>query len=232
MNQIGKILVVFIAVASIAFMGFATVITIGGYNFEEHIDLLNNDYRITNSGGEEPTWTSARVIGEDTVHENPSLPAVLDATYTDAVARQNEQIEFYEAEEQRYAAQIAEIEAANEADLQALRDRSEAIRADLEALRDETAATSQRVQMTQDEVLKLQVRLESRRTDVLRLEAQYAEIAVDEFRAREIIDQLSELIYQVDGELERARRREAQLREQGATLPEDEYISDPDSATE
>jgi hypothetical protein len=222
MNQIGKILVVFITVASIAFMGFATVITIGGYNFEEHIELLNNDYRITNSGGDEPTWTSARVVGEDTLPENASLPAVLDATYDDALTHQQEQIAYYQAREEQFAISLAEIDAANAADVEALAQRSEAIRADLAELREETEAIGQRVQLTQDEVLKLQVRLESRRTDVFRLEAQYAEIAVDEFRAREIIDQLNELVYQIDGELERARRREAQLREQGATLPGDE----------
>lgn len=226
MNQIGKILVVFIAVASISFMGFATILTVGGYNYEEHIELLNNDYRITNSGGENPTWSSASVIGENEFPENASLAAVLDATYDDALRQQEAQIAHYEREAQAAADLITEITAANEADEQALRDRSEAIRADLNELRDETEAISQRVQLTQDEVLKLQVRLESRRTDVFRLEAQYSEIAVDEFRARQIIEQLTELIHQIDGEIERAQRRETQLREQGAVLPGDGY-ADP-----
>jgi chromosome segregation ATPase len=222
MNNVGKILVVIIAVASLSFMGFAVVTTVGGYNFEEHIARVNDRYRITNSGGEEPVWNSVQVIGEENVNENPSLPAVLDATYADAIADMNAEINAYKAEEEAHAAFIAQVTAANEADALALSERADQLRADLEALRVETEAIGQRVQTTQDEVLKQQARLAARREDVFRLQAQYEEIAVDEERAREIIVQLTELIHQIDGDLERARRRETQLVEQGATLPGDE----------
>jgi chromosome segregation ATPase len=219
MNNVGKILVVIIAAASLSFMGFAVVTTVGGYNFEEHIARVDDRYRITNSGGEEPVWSSVQVIGEENVEENASLPAVLTATYDDAIADMNAEIDAYKAEEDAHAAFIAQVTAANEADALALSERADQLRADLEALRIETEAIGQRVTATQDEVLKIQARLDARRTDVFRLLAQYEEIDVDETRAREIIVQLTELIHQIDGDLERARRRETQLIEQGATLP-------------
>ncbi len=219
MNQIGKILVVAIAIGSISFMGFAAALIVGGRNYDEDIDRLKEDYRITNTGGEEPQWESYQVIGEERVFNNPSLPAVLNATYADAIADQQAEIARFEAREQAAAADVTRIAAANSADLAALQVASDEIRAELETLRVQTEEISRDVQGTQDEVITIQDRLAARRTDVLRLHAQYAEIYVDQYRAEQIISQLQQLIHQLDGELERARRRETQLIEQGATLP-------------
>lgn len=222
MNSIGKILVVFIAVASISFMGFATVLRVGGPNYQNDIDRLSDRYRIVNTGGDEPMWESYQIIGEERVTQNASLPAVLNATYADALADQQREIAAHQASEQASATLITEFEAANAADVVALEQRSNDLRDELEALRVQTEEIGQQVQVQQDEVLKIQERLNARRTDVFRLQAQYDEIYVDQFRAEAIITQLTQLIHQVDGELERARRREMQLVEQGATLPGDQ----------
>ncbi len=220
MNQVGKILVVFIAVASISFMGFATVLLVGGPNYQSDIDRLKDRYRITNTGGDEPMWESYQIIGEERVVQNASLAAVLDATYADAVRDQQTEIADAKAKEDASAVLSTEIEAANAADIIALEQRSNTLREDLEALRVQTEGVGQQVQVQQDEVLKIQERLNARRTDVFRLQAQYDEIYVDQFRAEQIISQLTQLIHQIDGELERAHRRETQLVEQGAALPE------------
>lgn len=222
MNSIGKILVIFIAVASISFMGFATVLRVGGPNYQTDIDRLSDRYRIVNTGGDEPMWESYQIIGEERVAQNASLPAVLNATYADALADQQREIAAHQASEQASATLITEIEAANAADIIALEQRSTSLRDELEALRVQTEEIGQQVQVQQDEVLKIQERLNARRTDVFRLQAQYDEIYVDQFRAEAIIAQLTQLIHQIDGELERARRREMQLVEQGATLPGDQ----------
>lgn len=223
MNKIGKILVVAIAVASVSFMGFAAALLVGGRNYEDDIDLLKNGYRITNTGGEEPQWEAYQIIGEERVSSDPSLPAVLNSAYSDAIADQQAEITRYEQQEQQHAAMIAEIEAANAADLAALQVASTEIRANVQAIRTEAENTSRQVQATQDEVINRQRLVDARRTDVFRLQAQYDEFEVDQFRAEQLIAQLRQLIHQLDGELERAQRREQQLIEQGATLPGDTY---------
>jgi chromosome segregation ATPase len=221
MNQIGKILVVFIAVASISFMGFATVLLVGGPNYQNDIDRLKDRYRITQTSGDEPVYESYRIVGEERAAQDPSLAKVLNQTYDQALSDLNNEIGALQQDEQRFAAMAAEIEAANAADVLALQARADTLRVELDSLRAQTEAIGQQVQVQQDEVLKIQERLNSRRDDVFRLQAQYDEIYVDQFRAEQIIGQLTQLIHQIDGELERARRRETQLVEQGAALPGD-----------
>lgn len=73
------------------------------------------------------------------------------------------------------------------------------------------AETSRSVVEKTEEVQQVEDVIIARRQDVLRLQAQVEELRADIYRSERIQQQLKDLIAQVDGNLEKARRRANQL---------------------
>ncbi len=81
MTKIAKILVVFVAMASLTFLGFAITATVGGPNWEDQIPTLVN-YKITlgetrriRSGRRSPSATSRSTAARTRSWRRSSSPA-------------------------------------------------------------------------------------------------------------------------------------------------------------
>lgn len=211
MTKFSKVLAVFAAVASIAFMGFAGVATFGGPNWQARAAELEG-YTFTLSDGDPPQWSATYdVTGERVGQASEVFPQVLAAAYDDAIRRQREEIQALTDRRPQLETQLEQYTRAIEVDKAALDARIKELRTSLEELRTAMAETSRSVVEKTEEVQQVEDVIIARRQDVLRLQAQVEELRADIYRSERIQQQLKDLIAQVDGNLEKARRRANQL---------------------
>ena len=209
-TSVGKVLSVVTAVASVIFLGFVLIATMGGPNWQAEAQSID-DYSFARTDGDPPQWTATPHVSDANISSNtaiePVLLAVYDAKLKDATARKSE----LEQREDPLQAAIAESQAAIEADLEALKKQMDELSALLDQTESEVLATADQVEAKAEEVRKVELQIQSRRDDVLRLLGQVEEIRADRFRIRAVQQQIQDLIQQIDGNLERASSRRRQL---------------------
>lgn len=212
---IGKTLAVVTAVASLAFFGFVSVGVFGGTNWEEIADDIEADnempYAFSLTGGESPQWTATKNVGEGSIPGNTALEPVVVAVMEDLTQTERTELDALTPEVTRLEGAIDAAEAANAEDYAAVQAKAEELLTALDELRDEVLRTTQDAQLQAEEVQKIKDRIAARREDVLRLGAQLEEIRGDRYRIQQIHQQLTDLIQQLDGSIERAERRLEQL---------------------
>ncbi|QDU36764.1 Chromosome partition protein Smc [Maioricimonas rarisocia] len=219
MTKFSKVLAVFAAVASIAFMGFAGVATFGGPNWQARAAELEG-YTFTQSDDENATWSVTHdVTGERVGQASPVFPQVLAAAYDDAIRRQREEVQELTDKRPQLETQLEQYTRAIQVDKAALDARIKELRAGLEELRTAMADTSRSVVEKTEDVQQIEDVIIARRQDVLRLQAQVEELQADIYRSERIQQQLKDLIAQVDGNLAKAKRRAAQLTGQPVEAP-------------
>jgi hypothetical protein len=210
-TTIGKALAVATAVASLAFLGFAGVSTFGGPNWEGRARSIEG-YTFSRTEGENPQWTVKKHVGDVSVPANKNLAPLIAQVYDDKKKDADEELAKLTAREPLVKAEIEALGKSTVADLAAMDARAADYRKYLDQLRKDVEALAAQVDMKAADTQKLEQRIEARREDVLRLSAQLEELRADGFRIGRIQQQLKDLIQQLDGSLERARRREAQLK--------------------
>ncbi|MBL8851786.1 MAG: hypothetical protein JNG89_19065 [Planctomycetaceae bacterium] len=213
-TTVGKVLSVAIAVASVIFMGFVLVATLGGPNWEAEAHSIDG-YTFGKTDAQPIQWTASRHVGDKSMSPSKTIEQVMVAVYDDKIQETRTQVQKFEQQEGPLQAQIAEAKAAIDADEAALTKQIDDLAALLNATEANVQQTAQQVEAKAEEVRKVELRIQSRREDVLRLSAQVEEIRADRYRIHEVQQQLQDLIQQIDGNIERAQRRQAQL--QGAT---------------
>jgi len=210
MTRVGKILVVLISIASLAFAGFAILIFYAGPNYEEMAGQIDG-YKFTLSTGENPTWSAVRARGDSQVASDKSLAKVIDAVLADKLkAIQDESTDF----KNRIPPLTEELErskAANEADIPALTEYIAAQRVRLEALNTQLGQLESQVLAETANAQKLENIASARRDDVFKLGGQLTEVKADKFRLEAIKRQLAEELEQVIGNIERAEARQKKL---------------------
>jgi len=213
-TTVGKILSVVTAVASVIFLGFVLVATLGGPNWDAEAHSIEG-FSIAPSDAQPKQWTATRHVGEGAINPNKAIEPVLVAVYDDRIKTANDEAGKLQAQEGPLDAAIAESKAATTTDVTALQDQIDELENQLDQTKTEALASAEQVEAKAEEVRKIELQIQSRREDVLRLSAQVEEIRADRFRIREVQQQLQDLIQQIDGSLERAAERLQQLKEQG-----------------
>jgi len=207
-TNVGKVLAVLTMVASLTFFAFVSVATFGGTNWEAVAHNMDG-YTFTESP--EHVWSGQKHVGEGQLTSSKTIEAVIDAAYQDMNTTAQNELRELEADTPTIQQQVDEAKAAIEVDIAALDARLEEVRQQLADKRADVDAKTSEVQEAAVKVQELEDRIRLRREDVLRLQAQVEEIRIDRFRIQEIDQQLRDLIQQIDGSIERARRRQTQL---------------------
>ena len=216
MTKLGKVLVVFVTVMSLAFAAFIGVTAVGGPNWSAMADELS-DYTFKKTGGEVPVWeVTYRVTGEG-LGSSKSLPeAILDA--------QRHQKRIHAEKLQRLDASIEGLQQTIEFETNAAEIDKAGIEARFNALREqldqvETEIANLTVEGTEQAQLAERIRneVEARRTDVARLASELAQVRVDHFQVQEQITQLEQRLIRLNGQIDRADRRKTQLESEAGT---------------
>ncbi len=208
MTKFSKILTVFVAVASLAFVGFAIASTFGGPDWS---DVMNADYfdgyKIAKSEGAEPVWQATRGSDSEQVASSKVLPEVLTKVM-DEVQQQNQQeLQDLQAREPVLKERIKVLEQKKVTDEKALQQHIESLRKRLSSLSDQESELTSKVTATAVEARKIERQIKSRREDIFRLNQQVEELKADLFRLNEIRAQLRDVDFQLKEHLDRAEQR-------------------------
>lgn len=219
MTKYSKILAVFVLFASLAFMGFAAVNSVGGPNWRAQAEQ-ETDYIFEYSGGDNPTWSVKPRRGAEPTNlkSSPVLAEVL-------IAARKHKIQQQRAELDRIAKQIPQAEArikqARELiaiDLQAMARREAQLAAHVKRLNDEADRIGLEAVAKANEAQQVRQQAELRRADVFRLKEQLDQAQTDYFQVVEQRRQLEDLLIRTNGVLARLQRRKDQLLDSGATI--------------
>lgn len=210
MTRVGKILVVLISIASLAFAGFAILIFYAGPNYEEMAGLIDG-YKFTLSTGENPTWSAVRARGDSQVASDKSLAKVIDAVLADKLKAIQDESADFKSRIPPLTEELERTKAANEADIPALTEYIAAQRVRLEALNTQLGQLESQVLAETANAQKLENIASARRDDVFKLGGQLTEVKADKFRLEAIKRQLAEELEQVIGNIERAEARQKKL---------------------
>lgn len=211
-TTVGKVLSVAIAVASVIFLGFVLVATLGGPNWVAEANALPG-YTFTRTELAPYTWSATAHVGGGNLPSSPVIESVISAAYDAKIQQAKAEAQKFADEEPKLKAAIEEGEASVVVDLEALKKHAEDLGKLLDATEKESLETAKLVEAKSEEVRKIELQIQSRREDVLRLSAQVDEIRADRFRVAELQQQMRDLIQQLDGSLERAVRRQEQLKD-------------------
>ena len=225
MTKLGKALVVFVTVMSLAFVAFIGVTALGGPNWRTQAEELK-DYSFAQTGGDVPVWEVTHRITGESVGSKPSLPEALVAAQRHKKQLQNEQITALDQKIERTRKMLEFEGKAIGLDAKGIETRLSQLSTQLGELELRVAdVTRQGTEQTQLAETIL-AEADARRKDVERLEAELAQVRVDRYRVQEQIKQLEQRLIRLGGQINRAGHRQNQLQENV-----DQYNPAPTSAS-
>jgi hypothetical protein len=210
-TTVGKVLSVATAVASVMFLGFVLVATLGGPNWVAEAQQIPG-YSFVRTETAPVQWSATAHVGGGSISPNAAIEPVMVAVYDAKIKQAQDDAKKFADEEPALQAAITEAKTSIDTDLAALQRQVDDLAALLDKTESESLATAKQVEAKAEEVRKVELQVQSRREDVLRLAAQVEEIRTDRFRIHELQQQMQDLIQQIDGSLERAERRHEQLK--------------------
>lgn len=210
MTRFGKILVVLIAVASLAFAGFAIVVFYGGPNWPQIASEMT-DYKFTFTPGEKPTWSVVRARGDEKVASDPNLAKCIDAALADRVTKLQAEVTDYQGRKPALVADLTALQETTKVDIPALDEYIKGERTRLVALSDSWNKLNKTSLTLAAQAQTAENQAADRRDEVFQLTGQVAEVRADAFRLEALKRQLAEELEQVNGNLERAEERQRQL---------------------
>ena len=212
MTKLGKSLVVFVAVMSVAFLAFIGVTTLAGPNWQMKAADLDG-YTIEATGGDVVQWkVTERVAGKD-LGTKPTLPAAIETAQSDRISAQQNRIGQLDQEIARLQETINAEKPASEQDAAGIQARLAELGVLVGELDQQIVALVR--QGTEQAAQAETVRAEAgaRRADVARLQNELAQIRTDRYRVGEQIKQLEQRLIRMGGQIDRALRRQQQLRD-------------------
>lgn len=217
MTKLGKLLAIFVAVASLAFAGFAVATTFGGPDWQV---ILRQEafraYRVTRGGEPDFLWTAIRSSDDGQVASSKKLPEVLVKIMDDILQRQQTELSELTGREPALKERVALLEQAKTQDEAALARYETEYRERLAETRKQESITAGQVLTATGEAQKLENIISLRREDILRLQQEIEELKADQFRLEAIQTQLQNLLIQVQGDNARAQARWELLNRQTA----------------
>lgn len=226
MLKLNKTLAVFVLFASIAFMGFAIVTSSAGYNFKTKADELDN-FVFSRDSATAP-WTVKTRVGDEQVGGSVKLlPEAILAALKKQIGDLNQ-------EKQQLDKRIVELEKAIkdskeliEVDKAAMKARQEVLEKERKRIVAETIEVAAQAAAKSKEVYAQYDLARLRRQEWILMNNQLQEIRTQKDAAIAESQRLRDLLYQSQGDLERAERRQQLLLREGAKLPNEEGVTPP-----
>lgn len=214
-TKISKILVVFVTAASVAFLGIAVGIRNLGPNWLEETQNLP-DYGFTQTTGENPQWQSTRRTEGQPHATSGALPSVIAKSYDKEAALNNEKVAEVSPQIEQLKQQITRLSTLIDADEQGIVKREEALVAALKDVGTQIQNLSTEGERLATQAVEIRAVAERTRESGMRLKRQRIQIETELYRLTQQKRHLLDLMYQMDGVLQRLREREQQLIRQGA----------------
>ena len=209
-----KCLTVFVAAASLAYLGIAAVSTAGGPNWEAKLNELP-EYTFQQSQGETPIWSvKTRMSGEDVRSRGDfrKLPTAIVAARGHWKARQQKRIDELQSVQRRDQAKLTEAKQLIEVDLQAIENRFSQMAAELVDLQREIAEKVDEGIRLAEATQVVQADTNKRREEVFRLQRELEEIRTDKFRVLALERKLRDRLVLLESNIDRLERRNRQLK--------------------
>ena len=226
-TKISKILVVFVTAASIAFLGIAVGISKLGPNWREETQNLK-DYGFAQTTGEKPQWTSTQRT-ESAPLATGSLPAVILKSYEDGAQRNQGKVDVVTPQIEALKQRMTQLAAIIEADGKGITTREDQLVLALEEVGKQIQDLSTDGERLATQAVDIRAVAERTRESGMRLKRQRIQVETEFYRLVEQKRQLLDLVYQMDGILQRLRDREQQLINQGAVTSEPTPAADSTS---
>lgn len=204
LNTLGKVCVVFVAAASLAFAAFAAAMRNGGPNWESEADALGPDFVVTITPGDPPTYGVVYRPTNENVSSSKVLAEAVTAARAKQVAETRNKLTKLQELANQFKPQIELANAANAADEAGLKVREEALVRQLnevsqavQQLNDqiiEAAAKAQAIraegQERREEVYRQKNVLELARNDLYAAKEQRKNLEEEELRLKELLQRL------------------------------------------
>ena len=222
LQRLSKILVVFVATASVAFMGFALALNNAGPNWTAEAESLT-DYTFTYTPGENPSWAATYRNDTQQVGSNRNLGAVVVKAYADAKRRNDEATSAITPQIQPIIDRTTAIREAVSQDTAAIGLRHEQLMAEVKKLDDSIAATGLEGDRNAEQAITIRTETERRRESVFRLTRELDQIENDHYFQLGQRQRLLDRLHQLEGIRLRLQQRNQQLLDSGAkpqTAPE------------
>ncbi|MFH1301590.1 MAG: hypothetical protein ABIK07_11065 [Planctomycetota bacterium] len=210
MTRFSKILLVLVLFASIAFMGFAAVSSVGGPNWQNEADTMT-DYLFEYQPGENPTWSvKTRRAGEQ-LSTSPVLAKVIVAAQKHKIQQQNEKIDLITKSIPPLQNAIKNWETINQVDREAMDVKAAELKQKISALDAAiTQLANEGIKISQ-QTLEVNQEASERRADVFRLQDQIDEIRNEKYLAQEQQKTLRDYIARIEGKVQRLQRQKESL---------------------
>ncbi|WP_237229138.1 hypothetical protein [Rubinisphaera sp. JC750] len=211
-SSLGRVLAVLVAMFSVAFMAFAISrwATVPDWASEAR---EMEDFRITRTEGETPSWSAVTRRTGETVATSPNVAEVLEKMYQRATQDTQAEIQQYETEVPILEGEIEEAKVSVAADDIGVQNRVNVMVARLEEMEAEVQRLTSESERQKALAQKLQQERERRRSDVYRTREELAEAREDTFRAEQLQKELTDMIRRVEGSVVKLQTRQQQLKE-------------------
>ncbi len=215
LNRLSKVLVVFVATASLAFMGFAFALNNAGPNWQAEAESLD-DYTFTFTPGENPTWSGKYRNDTQQVGTDRNLGAVVVKAYADAKRRNDEAAAAITPQIQPLKDRTTAIAAFIAQDTTALDKRHQQLLTEVTAVDEQIKSTGLQGDRFAEQAITIRTETDRRRESVFRLKRELDQIETDQYfelgQRRRLLDRL----HQLEGIRLRLRQRNQQLLDAGA----------------
>ncbi len=215
LQRLSKIMVVFVATASVAFMGFALALNNAGPNWQAEAETLT-DYTFTYTPGENPTWAATYRNDSQQVGSNRNLGAVVVKAYADAKRRNDEAEANTSKDIQPLVDRTKAIEAFVAQDAEALQRRHDLLLAEVKKLDEATADVGLQGDRHAEQAITIRAETERRREAVFRLTRELDQIENDQYFQTGQRQRLLDRLHQLEGIQLRLQQRHQQLLDAGA----------------
>jgi hypothetical protein len=220
LQRLSKIMVVFVATASIAFMGFALALNNAGPNWQAEAETLRKaGYTFTETPGENSSWSATFRNDSQPVGSNRNLGAVVVRAYADGKRRNDEAEANLSKDIQPLVDRTKAIEAFVAQDTEALRLRNDQLLAEVKKLDETIASTGLQGDRHAEQAIAIRAETERRREAVFRLTRELDQIENDRYFELGQRLRLLDRLHQLEGIRLRLQQRHQQLLDAGATLP-------------
>ena len=183
MTVFSKVLAVFVAVGSLAFLGFAAVVFKSGPNWEgEGAAEELSEYGFTSSGAEKPSWTAKHHLSNKNISTTPILPKAVVAAWKDRNQKLQERVTKVEQELGGANQRLSTAQAIVGFDIKSLRARVQELEVAAASASEQLNMLIRELQQKSEETEKVLSQSEQRRFDIMRLKNQYAELETELYR--------------------------------------------------
>jgi len=204
MNEFGKICVVFVTAASLAFVAFAGAMRNGGRNWDAEADELGSDYTLGVTPGEKVSYAMTQRRTNQNVGTSTILAEVVTKAKAQQVSTAREELNRLTKERTELEPQTAAAIAAITADEIGLNKRAEALASQVDAVADEITQINTQIveaisevqrirslgQERREEGYRLRNQLELLRNDLHVASVQRKNLEEEELRLKEILQRL------------------------------------------